>query len=48
MLKETNRKVLWLNPPYSKNVKTNIGKLLTKILRKPLPKNNKYHKVFSI
>ena len=43
-----NRKVLWLNPPYSQNVKTNIGKLLTKILRKPLPKNNKYHKVFSI
>ena len=38
-----NRKIIWFNPPYSKNVKTNIGKLFIKLVRKDFPKNNKYH-----
>ena len=29
-----NRKVIWFNPPYSQNVKTNIGKMFIKIVRK--------------
>ena len=29
-----NRKVIWFNPPYSLNVKTNIGKVFLKLVRK--------------
>ena len=43
-----NRKVIWFSPPYSQNVKTNIGKLLMKLVRKHFPKNNKYHKIFNL
>ena len=41
--KNRNRKIIWFNPPYSKYVKTNIGKLFIKLVRKHFPKNNKYH-----
>ena len=43
-----NRKAIWLNPPYSQNVKTNIGKLLIKLLRKHFPKDSKYHKISNL
>ena len=34
-------------PPYNQNVKTNIGKLFIKLVRKHFP-NNKYHKMFNL
>ena len=37
-----------INPPYSQNVKTNIGKLFIKFVRKHFPKSNKYHKIFNL
>ena len=43
-----NRKVIWFNPPYSQNVKTNIGKLFIKFVRKHFPNNSKYHKIFNL
>ena len=43
-----NRKVIWFNPPYSQNVKTNIGKLFTKLVRKQFRNNIKYHKIFNL
>ena len=43
-----NRKVVWFNTPYSQNVKTNIGKLFIKLVRKHFPKNNKYYKIFNL
>ena len=43
-----NRKVILFNPPYSQNVKTNIGTLLMKLVRNQFPKNNKYYKIFSL
>ena len=43
-----NRKVIWFNPPYSQNMKTNIGKLFVKLVRKHFPKNSKYHKIFNL
>ena len=43
-----NRTVIWFNPPYSQNVKTNIGKLFIKLVRKHFPKNSKYHKIFNL
>ena len=41
-----NRKVIWLNPPYSLNVKTNIGKVFLKLVRKHFPRSHKLCKIF--
>ena len=40
--------VVWFNPPYSQSVKTNIGKMFIKLVRKHFPKNSKYHKIFNL
>ena len=53
--KETNtdnkvkrkRKIIWFNPPFSLNVKTNIGKMFFKILKKHFPKSNQLSKMFN-
>ena len=37
--KSRHRNVLWFNPPYTKNVETNVGKRF--------PKNHKLHKIFN-
>ena len=39
--------ITWFNPPYSANIKTNIGKVFFKLLNKRVPKNNQLHKVFN-
>ena len=41
-----NRKVIWFNPPYSLNVKTNIGKVFLKLVRKHFPRERKLSKIF--
>ena len=41
------RKVIWFNPPYSRNVKTNIGKSFFHLLVKHFSANNKMHKIFN-
>ena len=38
--KNRKRKIIWFNPPFSKNVQTNVGKVF-------LPKNHKFHKIFN-
>ena len=43
-----NMKVIWFNPPHSQNVKTNIGKLFIKLVRKHFRKKTKYHKIFNL
>ena len=43
-----NRKIIWFNPPFSQNVKTNIGKLFFKLMRKNFPKNHKFRKMFNL
>ena len=40
-----NRKVTWFNPPYSKNVKTNIGKKFLAIIRETFPRTHPLHKI---
>ena len=47
--KNRNRKrqVIWFNPPYSENVKTNIGKKFLKTVRRHFTKDHKYHKIFN-
>ena len=39
-------KIIWFNPPYSRSVKTNIGKNFLHLL-KHFPANNKMHKIFN-
>ncbi|XP_057313453.1 uncharacterized protein LOC130654828 [Hydractinia symbiolongicarpus] len=41
------RKIIWFNPPFSKNVKTDIGRSFLKIVRKNFSKDHKYYKIFN-
>ena len=43
-----NRKVIWFNPPYSLNVKTNIDKVFLKLVRKHFPRSHKLSKIFNL
>ena len=45
--KQRKRKIIWFNPPYSLNVKTNLGKLLLKLLDSHFPRAHKFHKIFN-
>ena len=42
-----NRKIIWFNPPFSQNVKTNIGKTFIKLVKKHFPKHHKLSKIFN-
>ena len=41
------RKIIWFNPPFSKNVKTKVGKYFLQLIDKHFPKTHKYHKLFN-
>ena len=41
------RKIIWFNPLYSMNVKTNIGKKFLNLIGRHFPKDHKYHKLFN-
>ena len=43
-----NWRIIWFNPPYSQNEKTNIGKLFIKLVRNYILRNNKYKKIFNL
>ena len=43
-----NREVIWFNPPYSLNVKTNIGKIFLKLGRKNFLRSHKLGKIFNL
>ena len=43
-----NSKVIWFNPPYSLNVKANIGKVFLKLVRKHFPRSHKLSKIFNL
>ena len=45
--KQRKRNIIWFNPPYSKNVKTNIGKIFLNLIRKHFPSHHKFHKLFN-
>ena len=45
--KNRNRKITWFNPPFNKNVRTNIGKIFIKLIKKHFPKHHKLHKIFN-
>ena len=41
------RKIVWFNPPYSKNVATNIGKEFLNIIRVHFPTQHPFHRLFN-
>ena len=43
--RKRSRNILWFNPPFSSNVKTNIGKILLRLLDKHFQKHHKYYNV---
>ena len=43
--KNRNRKVTWFNPPWSNNVKTNIGKKFLAIIKETFPSTHPLHKI---
>ena len=45
--RKRSRNILWFNPPFSSNVKTNIGKISLRLLDKDFPKHHKYYKLFN-
>ena len=45
--KRAGRNITYFNPPFSKNVATNIGKKFLQILDKNFPKQDPLHKLFN-
>ena len=41
------RNVIWFNPPFSKNVRTNVGRDFLNLIDKHFPKSNPLHKIFN-
>lgn len=41
------RKVIWFNPPYNQNVKTNIGRSFLRLIDKHFPRHHKLYKIFN-
>ena len=44
---ETQAKYYMVNPPYSMNVKTNVGKIFSKLLRKHFPPTHPMYTIFN-
>ena len=45
--KNRRRDIIWYNPPFSKNVSTNIGRTFLKLLDAEFPKEHVLHKIFN-
>ena len=45
--KNRKRKIIWFNPPFSKSVKSNIGRIFLRLLSKHFPRNHTMHKIFN-
>ena len=43
-----NRKIIWFNSLYSLNIKSNIGKVFLKLVRKHFPRSLKFNKIFNL
>ena len=41
------RKIIWINPPFFMNVKTNVGKTFLKLLQRHFTKRLPMHKIFN-
>ena len=45
--RQRKRNIIWYNPPYSKNVATNIGKKFLDLIEKHFPQQHKLRKLFN-
>ena len=45
--KRRKRKIIWFNPPYSKNVWTKVGNQFLKLINKHFPRHHKFYKLFN-
>ena len=45
--KNRSRKITWFNPPYSRNVRTNVGAKFLKIINRNFPANHPLHKIIN-
>ena len=41
------RNIIWFNPPFNKDVLTNVAKRFLSLINKPFPRSNKLHKIFN-
>ena len=46
--KNRSRNIIWFNPPFSQNAKTNIGKIFLKLIKKHFPNHHRLHKIFHL
>ena len=46
--RKRKHKIIWFNPPYSKNVRTNIGKVFSNLLHKNFPSIHLFQKFLTI
>ena len=45
--RKRKRKIIWFNPPYNKNVTTNIARRFLSLIDQHFPKHHRYHKLFN-
>ena len=45
--KNRPRNILWYNPPFSKNIKTNVGKRFLSLIDQHFPNSHSLHKMFN-
>jgi hypothetical protein len=45
--KRRQRNIILFNPPYSKNVRTNVGKIFLNLIDKHFPPSSCFHKIFN-
>ena len=45
--RKIKRNIIWFDPPYSSNVKSNIGKIFLQLLSKHFPKDHQMRKIFN-
>ena len=46
-IKRSKRKIIWFNPPYSKNVSTEVGNQFLKLINKHFPRHHKFYQLFN-
>ena len=46
--RKRSRNIIWFNPPFNKNVSTNVAKRFLNLLDQHFPKSNKLHTIFNI
>ena len=46
--KNRSQNMIWFNPSLSQNVKTNIGKIFLKLIKKHFPNHHRLHKIFNL